>query len=61
LWKKGTTLVCWLADLWFSDSISMSAIQHQMFVWLVNSKLEWIYSGWGIVWHVVLHLLGGYN
>jgi acetyl-CoA acetyltransferase len=31
-WKKGTMVVSWLADLWFSDSVSMSAIQHQMFV-----------------------------
>jgi acetyl-CoA acyltransferase 2 len=23
LWKKGITLVSWLADLWFSDSVSM--------------------------------------
>jgi hypothetical protein len=51
-------VVSWLADLWFSDSVSMSAIQHQMFVWLVNSKLEWIYNGCSVVRHVILHLCG---
>jgi acetyl-CoA acetyltransferase len=30
LWKKGTVHVCWLADFWFSNNISMLEVQQQM-------------------------------
>jgi hypothetical protein len=42
LWKKGTTHVSWLTGLWFSNSIRILEIQHQMLVWLVSNKSDWI-------------------
>ena len=31
-WKKGTMCVSWLSGLWFSDSVSILEIRHQMSV-----------------------------